>query len=86
MSSTSPAETNEPCKPTAGELDLTAVEWRTTSFTGGNDNCFEFGRSGEWILTRDTFRRDQEPQVYSKAEVKALIDGAIAGDLDYLLA
>jgi hypothetical protein len=86
VSSTPPAGTNKSSKPAATELDLTAVSWKTTSFTGGNDNCFEFGRSGEWIVVRDTFRRDQEPQVYSKAELKALIDGAIAGDLDYLLA
>ncbi|MEU5662136.1 DUF397 domain-containing protein [[Kitasatospora] papulosa] len=86
MSSTSPVGTNEFSKPAASELDLSAVTWRTTSFTGGNDNCFEFGRAGEWIVVRDTFRREDAPQVYSKGELKALIDGAIAGDLDYLLA
>lgn len=86
MSSTTPAESTHSEKPIAAELDLSSVEWRRTSFTGGNNNCAEFGRAGEFIVWRDSKRPTQEPLVYTKAEVAALIDGARAGELDYLLA
>lgn len=72
-------------KPTAQELDLTGVEWRRTSFTGGNNNCAEFARAGQFIVWRDSKRPNQEPLVYTQAEVKALLDGVRAGELDYLL-
>ncbi|WP_326812459.1 Scr1 family TA system antitoxin-like transcriptional regulator [Streptomyces scopuliridis] len=86
VSSTNPAESRHSEKPIAAELDLSSVEWRRTSFTGGNNNCAEFGRAGEFIVWRDSKRPTQEPLVYTKAEVAALIDGARAGELDYLLA
>lgn len=85
MSSTTPAKSPQPAKPTAADLDLAAVEWRRTSFTGGNNNCAEFGRVGDLIVWRDSKRPEQEPLVYTQAEVKALIDGARAGELDYLI-
>lgn len=84
MSSMTPARPSA-AKPTAEELDLTGVEWRRTSFTGGNDNCVEFARVGRFIVWRDSKRPDQEPLVYTQAEVKALVDGVLAGELDYLL-
>ncbi|MFE4831230.1 DUF397 domain-containing protein [Streptomyces sp. NPDC056672] len=85
MSSTTQAESAQAAKPTAAELDLASVEWRRTSFTGGNNNCAEFGRAGDLIVWRDSKRPEQEPLVYTQAEVKALIDGVRAGELDYLL-
>lgn len=81
----SPVESARAVKPTAAELDLGGVEWRRTSFTGGNNNCAEFGRAGDFIVWRDSKRPEQEPLVYTQAEVKALIDGVRAGELDYLL-
>lgn len=85
MSSKSPVESARAAKPTAADLDLGNVEWRRTSFTGGNNNCAEFGRVGDFIVWRDSKRPEQEPLVYTQAEVKALIDGVRAGELDYLL-
>ena len=84
MSSMTPA-TSPAAKPTAHELDLASVEWRRTSFTGGNNNRAEFARVGQFIVWRDSKRPDQEPLVYTQAEVKALLDGVRAGELDYLL-
>ena len=85
MSSMTSAGPAQAAKPTAAELDLTSVEWRRTSFTGGNNNCAEFGRAGDFIVWRDSKRPDQEPLVYTKDEVRALLDGVRAGELDYLI-
>ena len=85
MSSMTPAGAAQAAKPAAADLDLSSVEWRRTSFTGGNNNCVEFGLVGDFIVWRDSKRPEQEPLVYTKAEVKALVDGVRAGELDYLL-
>ncbi|MFF7636388.1 DUF397 domain-containing protein [Kitasatospora sp. NPDC008050] len=72
-------------KPNPAELDLSGVTWEKSPFSGGNDNCVEFGVAGEFIAVRDSKRPEQTPLVYTRDEIKAMILGAKAGAFDHLV-
>lgn len=72
-------------KPDPTELDFSAVTWEKSPFSGGNDNCVEFGRIGGFVAIRDSKRPEQTPLVYTREEIQALLDGAKAGSFDHLV-
>lgn len=43
------------------ELDFSGVTWEKSPFSGGSDNCVEFGGIGGLIALRDSKRPEQTP-------------------------
>ncbi|MDJ0340425.1 DUF397 domain-containing protein [Streptomyces sp. H10-C2] len=72
-------------KPDPAEMDFSGVTWEKSPFSGGNDNCMEFGVKGDLIAVRDSKRPEQTPLVYTRSEIKAMISGAKAGAFDHLV-
>ncbi|MFJ8313983.1 MULTISPECIES: DUF397 domain-containing protein [unclassified Streptomyces] len=66
------------------ELDFSGVTWEKSPFSGGNDNCVEFGVIGDLVALRDSKRPEQTPLVYTRSEIAALLAGAKAGAFDHL--
>ena len=71
-------------KPDPAELDFSGVTWEKSPFSGGNDNCVEFGVIGDLIAMRDSKRPGQTPLVYTREEIGAMLAGAKAGAFDHL--
>jgi hypothetical protein len=71
-------------KPNPAELDFSGVTWEKSPFSGGNDNCVEFGVIGELIAMRDSKRPEQTPLVFDRSEIAAMISGVKAGTFDLL--
>lgn len=71
-------------KPDPAELDFSGVTWEKSPFSGGSDNCVEFGALGELIAMRDSKRPGQTPLVFTRSEIAAMIAGAKAGTFDHL--
>ncbi|MFJ9711617.1 DUF397 domain-containing protein [Streptomyces sp. NPDC101234] len=71
-------------KPDPAELDFSGVTWEKSPFSGGNDNCVEFGVIGGLVAMRDSKRPEQTPLVYRREEIGALLAGAKAGAFDHL--
>ncbi|MFF1604836.1 DUF397 domain-containing protein [Streptomyces mirabilis] len=71
-------------KPDPAELDFSTVTWEKSPFSGGNDNCVEFGVIGDLVAMRDSKRPEQTPLVYTRSEIGALLAGAKAGAFDHL--
>lgn len=71
-------------KPDPAALDFSAVTWEKSPFSGGNDNCVEFGVIGELVAMRDSKRPEQTPLLYTRGEIGALLAGAKAGAFDHL--
>lgn len=72
-------------KPNPAELDFSGVTWEKSPFSGGSDNCVEFGVVGTLVAVRDSKRPEQTPLVYTRDEIKAMILGAKAGAFDHLV-
>ncbi|MEV7465455.1 DUF397 domain-containing protein [Streptomyces kronopolitis] len=70
-------------KPDPAELDFSGVTWEKSPFSGGNDNCVEFGVIGDLIAVRDSKRPGQTPLVYTREEIGAMLAGAKAGAFDH---
>jgi hypothetical protein len=66
-------------KPDPAGLDFSDVTWEKSPFSGGNDNCVEFG------ALRDSKRLEQTPLVYTRDEIAAMLAGAKAGAFDHLI-
>ncbi|MFJ1823399.1 DUF397 domain-containing protein [Streptomyces sp. NPDC088178] len=71
-------------KPNPADLDFSAVTWEKSEFSGGNDNCVEFGAIGGLIAMRDSKRPGQTPLVFTRDEIAAMIAGAKKGNFDHL--
>jgi hypothetical protein len=71
-------------KPDPAKLDFSGVTWGKSPFSGGNDNCVEFGAIGDLVALRDAKRPEQTPLVYTLSEIAALLAGANAGAFDHL--
>ncbi|WP_405004234.1 DUF397 domain-containing protein [Kitasatospora purpeofusca] len=71
-------------KPDPAEIDFSDVIWEKSPFSGGSDNCVEFGMIGEFVAIRDSKNPTQPPLVYTRAEIAALLDGAKSGAFDHL--
>jgi hypothetical protein len=71
-------------KPDPAELDFSTVTWEKSPFSGGNDNCVEFGVVGDLVAVRDSKRPEQTPLLYTRGEIGALLAGAKAGAFDHL--
>ncbi|MEV7117385.1 DUF397 domain-containing protein [Kitasatospora griseola] len=71
-------------KPVPAELDFVDVVWEKSPFSGGHDNCVEFGVVGAFIAVRDSKRPEQTPLVYTRDEIRAMVQGAKAGAFDHL--
>ncbi|MFE9427648.1 DUF397 domain-containing protein [Kitasatospora sp. NPDC006697] len=71
-------------KPNPAELDFSGVTWEKSPFSGGNDNCVEFGAIGNMVALRDSKRPEQTPHVYTRDEIAAFLAGAKAGAFDHL--
>ncbi|WP_434593605.1 DUF397 domain-containing protein [Streptomyces sp. A5-4] len=71
-------------KPNPAELDFSGVTWEKSPFSGGNDNCVEFGVIGDLVAVRDSKRPEQTPLVYTRGEIAAMVAGAKAGAFDHL--
>jgi Domain of unknown function (DUF397) len=72
-------------KPNPAELDFSAITWEKSEFSGGNDNCVEFGAIGDLIAVRDSKRPGQTPLVFTRGEIAAMIAGAKGGNFDHLV-
>ncbi|MFE7115280.1 DUF397 domain-containing protein [Streptomyces sp. NPDC057654] len=71
-------------KPDPAELDFSDVIWEKSPFSGGNDNCVEFGVIGHLVAIRDSKRPEQTPLVFDRGEMAAMIAGAKDGTFDHL--
>ena len=71
-------------KPDPAELDFSGVTWEKSPFSGGSDNCMEFGTVGELVAVRDSKRPEQTPLVFTRSEIAAMIAGAKSGTFDHL--
>lgn len=72
-------------KPDPSELDFSGVAWEKSPFSGGNDNCVEFGQIDGLVAIRDSKRPEQTPLVYTRGEIGAMVAGAKAGAFDHLV-
>ncbi|MGW9324736.1 DUF397 domain-containing protein [Streptomyces koyangensis] len=72
-------------KPDPAGLDFSDVTWEKSPFSGGNDNCVEFGVVGDLVAVRDSKRPEQTPLVYTRDEIAAMLAGAKAGAFDHLI-
>ncbi|MEU2516589.1 DUF397 domain-containing protein [Streptomyces syringium] len=72
-------------KPDPSELDLTDVEWRVSSHSGGGGNCVRMGAKDGYILVGDSQNPGRLPHVFTTAEAQAWILGAKDGEFDSLL-
>jgi hypothetical protein len=70
--------------PDPAELDFSGVLWEKSPFSGGSDNCVEFGVIGGSVAVRDSKRPGQMPLVFDRDEIAAMIAGAKAGAFDHL--
>ncbi|MBO1415097.1 DUF397 domain-containing protein [Streptomyces sp. FH025] len=72
-------------KPDPAEIDFSTVTWEKSPYSGGNNNCVEFGQVGDDLVAiRDSKRPEQTPLVYTRGEIGAMILGAKAGHFDHL--
>jgi hypothetical protein len=71
-------------KPKPSELDFSDVTWEKSPFSGGSDNCVEFGAVGALVAVRDSKRPGQAPLVFTRDEIAAMIAGAKSGSFDHL--
>lgn len=71
-------------KPDPAELDFSGVAWEKSPFSGGNDNCVEFGVASGLIAIRDSKRPGQTPLLFTRDEIAAMIAGAKDGFFDHL--
>lgn len=71
-------------KPNPAELDFSGVTWEKSPFSGGNDDCVEFGAVGDLVAVRDSKNPGQTPLVYTRSEIAAMLAGAKAGAFDHL--
>ncbi|MFG2887866.1 DUF397 domain-containing protein [Streptomyces sp. NPDC048297] len=65
-------------------MDFSGVNWGKSPFSGGNDNCVEFGVVGDLIALRDSKRPGQTQLVYTREEIGAMLAGAKGGAFDHL--
>ncbi|MEV0622390.1 DUF397 domain-containing protein [Nonomuraea sp. NPDC050404] len=59
-------------------------EWVKSSYSGGNGDCFELGRSGELIAVRDSKDPDGARLYFTRAEWNAFRKGLVDGEFDSL--
>ncbi|WP_327676340.1 DUF397 domain-containing protein [Kitasatospora sp. NBC_00458] len=71
-------------KPDPAAIDFSDVLWEKSPFSGGSDNCVEFGAIGEFVAIRDSKNPAQTPLIYTRSEIRAMVDGAKAGAFDHL--
>ena len=63
-------------------MDLTNVEWRTSTRSSGSGQCVEVAITSEGVAVRDTKDRSKPAHVYTRAEWDAFIGGAKDGEFD----
>lgn len=73
-------------KPDPSQLDLSGVEWQTSSFSGGGGDCVRLGTIGDLVLIGDSKNPDRPPHVFTQSEARAFILGVQGGEFDHLLA
>ncbi|CAM5274275.1 DUF397 domain-containing protein (plasmid) [Streptomyces viridifaciens] len=71
-------------KPDPTEIDFSTVTWEKSPYSGGNNNCVEFGAIGDHVAIRDSQRPEQVPLIYTRSEIRAMLLGAKAGHFDHL--
>lgn len=71
-------------KPDPAELDFSDVTWEKSPFSGGSDNCVEFGVIDGLVAVRDSKRPEQTPLIFDREEIAAMIAGAKSGSFDHL--
>ncbi|MFM9540088.1 MULTISPECIES: DUF397 domain-containing protein [Streptomyces] len=74
----------QPQKPDLSQLDLSDVDWKVSSYSGGGGDCVKVGRTGDWILVGDTKCPDRLPLVYTVNDVQGLIQAAKDGKFDQI--
>jgi hypothetical protein len=72
-------------KPDPSELDLSDVEWKVSSYSGGGGDCVRVGRKDDLILVGDTKNPDRPPMVYTLSEAQAWVLGARDGEFDEMI-
>ena len=68
------------------DVRLTGVSWRKSRHSNSQGTCVELARlAGGQIAVRNSRFPEGPVQVFSRAEMRALIEGAKEGGFDYLL-
>ncbi|MFF7644107.1 DUF397 domain-containing protein [Streptomyces canus] len=71
----------QPQMPDPSQFDLSEVEWKVSSYSGGGGDCVKVGRLGDWILIGDTKCPDRLPLVNTvvgtRAWIRAVSDGTL---------
>lgn len=61
------------------------MEWIRATASYGNGECVELASDGDLVLVRDSKNRvTQEPLAFTQKEWAAFLDGAKAGEFDYM--
>ncbi|MFF4819830.1 DUF397 domain-containing protein [Kitasatospora sp. NPDC001309] len=72
-------------KPDPTSIDFSTVTWEKSPYSGGNNNCVEFGQVGDDLVAiRDSQRTEQTPLIYTRGEIRAMLLGVKAGHFDHL--
>jgi hypothetical protein len=70
----------------ARDARLAGVAWRKSRHSNSQGTCVELARlAGGEVAVRNSRFPDGPVQVYSRAEMRALIDGVKEGGFDHLL-
>ena len=64
-------------------MDLSAAEWRKSSYSGGN-GCVEVARVGDWVALRDDRDRSGAVLVVPVQEWDAFVAGVRDGEFEDL--
>jgi uncharacterized protein DUF397 len=66
--------------------ELTGISWQKSRRSNSQGQCVELGRlAGGEIAIRNSRHPDGPALLYTRAEIRALIQGAKEGDFDHLL-
>jgi hypothetical protein len=65
--------------------DHPLTRWRKSSYSGTNGSCVELAQTADGIAMRDSKLGDNSPVLhFTRAELRAFLDGANAGEFDDL--
>ena len=69
-------------KPNPSEFDLTDVQWKVSSYSGGGGNCVRIAAKDGYILLGDSNNPERPPHVFTLTEWEAFLLGAQDGEFN----
>ncbi|WP_327411256.1 DUF397 domain-containing protein (plasmid) [Streptomyces sp. NBC_01281] len=72
-------------KPAPTELDLSAVHWVVSTYSGGGGDCVRIGVQDGIVLVGDSKNPERLPLVLTPSEAAAFLHGVKEGEFDFFL-